>query len=140
MPSDVLEWHCKLNKLTKQNTEFSKEKKEMKNLNKVLGAVENVGGEFSFKLDNVLYDDNSNVWAKEFEVSNDYYAEYITVYMKHYKGKKIVKLDKRRKPNQREFSVYKIIGSEKVYDNDVIFGNARLYNAYVELINKLLEL
>ena len=112
----------------------------MKDLNKVLGAVENVGGEFSFKLDNVLYDDNSNVWAKEFEVSNDYYAEYITVYMKYYKGKKIVKLDKRRKPNQREFSVYKIIGSEKVYDNDVIFGNARLYNAYVELINKLLGL
>ena len=112
----------------------------MKDLKMVMDAVENVGGKFSFKLDNVLFNDDNSVWAKEFEVSNDYYVEYITVYMKHYKGKKIVKLDKRIKPNQREFSVYKIIGSEKVYGNDAIFGNARLYNAYVELINKLLEL
>ena len=111
----------------------------MKDFNKVLGAVENVDG-FSFKLVNVLYDDNSNVWAKEFEISNDYYVEYITVYMKHYKGRKIVKLDRRVKLNRRGFSVYKIIGSEKVYDNDAIFGNERLYNAYVGLINKLLVL
>ena len=111
----------------------------MKDLKLVMDAVENVGG-FSFKLVNVLYDNNSNVWAKEFEISNDYYVEYITVYMKHYKGKKRVKLDRRVKLNRRGFSVYKIIGSEKVYDNDAIFGNERLYNAYVGLINKLLVL
>ena len=28
LPQYMLEWHCKLNKLTKQNTEFSKEKKK----------------------------------------------------------------------------------------------------------------
>ena len=113
----------------------------MKDLKLVMDAVENVDGKFSFKLNRVIFDnDNSTVWAKEFEVSNDYYVEYITVYMKHYKGKKRVKLDRRVKLNRRGFSVYKIIGSEKVYDNDAIFGNERLYNAYVGLINKLLVL
>ena len=115
----------------------------MKDLKLVMDAVENVGG-FSFKLVNVLYDDNSNVWAKEFAVfMNGRIVEYVVVYMKYYKGRKIVKLDKRRKLNARQFSVYRIVGSKMVYDNDVIFGNAGnvgLYNAYIELIDKLLVL
>ena len=117
----------------------------MKDFNKVLGAVENVDGKFSFKLNRVIFDnDNSTVWAKEFAVfMNGRIVEYVVVYMKYYKGRKIVKLDKRRKLNARQFSVYRIVGSEKVYDNDAIFGNAGnvgLYNAYIELIDKLLVL
>lgn len=114
----------------------------MKDLNKVLGAVENVDGKFSFKLNRVIFDnDNSTVWAKEFAVfMNGRIVEYVVVYMKYYKGRKIVKLDKRRKLNARQFSVYRIVGSKMVYDNDVIFGNVGLYNAYIELIDKLLVL
>ena len=117
----------------------------MKDLNKVLGAVENVDGKFNFKLNRVIFDnDNSTVWAKEFAVfMNGRIVEYIVVYMKYYKGRKIVKLDKRRKLNARQFSVYRIVGSKMVYDNDAIFGNAGnvgLYNAYIELIDKLLVL
>ena len=113
----------------------------MKDLKLVMDAVENADGKFSFKLNRVLFDSsNSNVWAKEFAVSmNGRLVEYIVVYVKYYKGRKVVKRCG-RKLNSRGFSVYRTKDSEVIYDNDAIFGNVPLYNAYIGLINKLLEL
>ena len=111
----------------------------MKNLNKVLGAVKNVDGKFSFKLVKVGFDmKQTKVCSKVFAVfMNGRLVEHIVVYVPFYKGRKIMKpTSKKMNINQNGFDVY----NEKCYDNDFIYNDVKLYNAYVELINKLLVL